>query len=146
MASLTEVVSDSAKRKAVIDDCVVLIDAEVADKKGVTGLAVKGAFKIVKGFRPGIIPMAMDGMLDDFSKQVDPFWLDCQSTGANPRSFFVQQKSQIANALLAITDGRASTSPNKTLVKAYNKLRPKAIEHIGMAMPRFADLVAKHAG
>ena len=44
-----------------------------------------------------------------------------------------------------ITDARAERSQHKVLVKAYHRLRPQAVNHIGDAMPRLADLIAKHA-
>lgn len=145
MGSLTETVRDPAKRRAVLDDCVVLIDQEVSEKRGLTGIAVKGAFKSVKSLRPGMIRQSMDALLDDFSAQVEPFWQDCQSSGQVPRSYFSRRKVDVANALLSITDQRAKSSKHRVLVKAYKSLRGKAIEHIGTAMPRFGDLVAKHA-
>lgn len=145
MGSLLEVVKDKARRRAVIDDCALLIDAEVADKSGLTGMAVKAAHKTVKGLRPGMIGMAMDGLLDDFSARVDPFWAECQAKAEVPRAFFTRRRSEVANALLGVTDDRAKKSSHKVLVKAYSALRPKALEHIGSAMPRFADLLVKHA-
>ena len=145
MAKLAEVVTDRSRRQAVLDDCVRLIESEVADKKGLTGIAVKAAFKSVSKLRPGMVRHSMDALLDDFSNQIDPFWAECQSTGAAPRAFFTQKKGDIANALLSITDRRAQHADNKVLVKAYKGLRGKAVVHIGDAMPRFADLVQKHA-
>ena len=145
MAKLSDVVADSTKRQAVLDDCVRLIEAEVAAKSGITGLAVKAAFKSVSRLRPGMIRHSMDALLDDFSAQIDPFWADCQSAGTAPRAFFSQNKVAIANALLSITDQRAQRADNRVLVKAYRGLRGKAVDHIGAAMPRFADLVEKHA-
>jgi len=145
MGSLVETVRDPAKRKAVLDDCVVLIDQEVASKRGLTGIAVKGAFKSVKSLKPGMVRQSMDALLDDFSTKVEPFWQDCQSTGATPRTYFSRRKVDVANALLSITDQRAQTSKHRVLVKAYKSLRGKAIQHIGDAMPRFGDLLQKHA-
>ncbi len=145
MGSLVEVVKDPARRSAVLDDCVKLIDSEVASKGGLTGIAVKGAFKSVKSLRPGMIRNSMDALLDDFSLQLDPFWQDCQATGAEPQAYFVRRKVDVANALLSITDQRARTSSHRVLVKAYKGLRGKAIEHIGAAMPGFASLVQRHA-
>lgn len=145
MASLVDVVSDNSKRRQVVDACVQLIDAEVRDKRGVSGLAIKGSYKMVKSLRPGMIGMAMDGLLDDFAARVDPFWLECQEQGADPRAYFTQRKGQVSDALLGITDDRAAKTPNKTLKKAYEKLRPQGVKHIGDAMPRFADLLKKHA-
>ena len=145
MGSLVETIKDMDKRKAVVDDCVKLIDAEVASKRGVSGIAIKAAFKVVKGFQPGMIPMSMNHLLDDFAAQIDPFWQECQSEGSQSREFFTRRKGDVANALLSITDGRASKSRHRSLVKAYNKLRPQAVNHIGDAMPRLADVIQKHA-
>ena len=145
VAKLAEVVADRSRRPAVLDDCVRLIEAEVAEKKGLTGMAVKAAFKSVSKLRPGMVRHSMDALLDDFSSQVDPFWEACQSSGAAPRAFFTQKRREIADALLQITDLRAARADNKVLVRAYKSLRGKAVEHIGAAMPRFADLVQKHA-
>ncbi len=145
MAKLSETVKDTARRQAVLDDCVKLIEAEVADKKGLTGMAVKAAFKSVSKLRPGMVRHSMDNLLDDFSQQVDPFWDECQQSGEAPRAFFSRRKTDVANALLSITDRRAERADNKVLVRAYKSLRGTAIDHIGAAMPRFADLLAKHA-
>ena len=145
MGSLVDTVKDSAKRSAVLDDCVRLIEAEVAGKKGLTGIAVKAAMKSVKGLRPGMVRQSMDALLDDFSVKIEPFWQECQASGKPSRSFFTTRKVDIANALLSITDDRAAKSPHRVLVKAYKTLRGKAINHIGDAMPRFADLLDQHA-
>lgn len=145
MANLADVVKDPSKRKAVIDDCASLIDAEVHDKHGFSGAAIKLAYATVKNVRPGTIEHALDGLLDDFSGRIDPFWARCQTENADPRGFFTKNKSEVANALLGITDDRAKKTPHKVLKSAYEKLRPQAVDHIGAAMPRFADLVKKHA-
>ena len=108
-------------------------------------MAVKTAFKSVKSLSPGMIRQSMDALLDDFSAQVEPFWQDCQSSGQASRSYFTRRKTDVANALLSITDQRANGSKHRVLVRAYKSLRGKAVEHIGSAMPRFADLLDKHA-
>ena len=145
MGSLVEVIKDAGRRRQVVDDATSLIDAEVGDKGGLSGMAIKAAYATVKGLKPGMIQMSMDALLDDFSAKVDPFWAKCQEEKAQPRAFFSGRKSEIANALLGITDDRARKSQHKVLKGAYEKLRPQAIDHIGAAMPRLADLIAKHA-
>jgi hypothetical protein len=145
VAALSDVVKDPVKRRAVVDDCTALIDAEVGDKRGLTGAAIKAAYMTVKNIKPGFIGSAMNDLLDPFSQKVDPFWADCQAKKANARQFFTLKKAEIANALLGITDARAERSQHKVLVKAYHRLRPQAVSHIGDAMPRLADLIAKHA-
>ena len=145
MGSLINVVKVDENRRAVVDDCVKLIDAEVQDKKGLSGKFVRGAFKTVKSFKPGIIPMSMDALLDDFAEKVDPHWQNCQSGNQPARAYFEQHRAEISSLLLEITDERAEKSKHRVLVKAYKSLRGKATEHIGQAMPRLADLMVKHA-
>jgi hypothetical protein len=145
VAALSDVVKDPNKRRAVVDDCVQLIEAEVGDKRGLTGAAIKAAYMTVKNIKPGFVTGAMNDLLDPFSQKVDPFWAECQSKKANARQFFSLKKTEIANALLAITDGKADRSEHKVLVKAYHRLRPQAVSHIGDAMPRLADVIVKHA-
>ena len=146
MGSLTEAIADRQKRRSIVDDCVTLIDAEVADKRGLGGVAIKAAFKAVKKVRPGMVGMAMDGLLDDFAGQLDTYWAECKTTQEAPRNYFSKRGKDVANSLLGVTDARARQNNNRVLTKAYSSLRPKAIEHICAAMPRFADLLVKHAG
>ena len=145
MASLIELAKDPAKRKAIVDDAAKLLDSEVADKRGFSGKAVKLAFRAVKGVSPGMIPMSIDALLDDFCVQVQPFWEEAQTKGVSARAHFQAQSSAIAAALLSITDARAEWSTQRVLKSAYSKLRGQAVKHITDAMPRLADLVERHA-
>ena len=146
MGSLVEAVKDQNKRPLILQECTEMIEGEVSDKRGMSGMLVKGAFKAIKKFKPTIIPSALDDLIDEFADKVDPFWQECQQAGEAPESFFVRRKVDVANALLQITDAKSERSPNKVLVKAYSSLRGKAVEHIGAAMPRFSRIVARHAG
>ena len=145
MASLIELAKDPAKRKAIVDDAAKLLDSEVADKRGFSGKAVKLAFRAVKGVSPGMIPMSIDALLDDFCVQVQPFWEEAQTKGVSARAHFQAQSGAIAAALLSITDARAERSTQRVLKSAYSKLRGQAVKHITDAMPRLADLVERHA-
>ena len=145
MASLIELAKDPTKRKAIVDDAAKLLDSEVADKRGFSGKAVKLAFRAVKGVSPGMIPMSIDALLDDFCVQVQPFWEEAQTKGVSARAHFQAQSGAIAAALLSITDARAERSTQRVLKSAYSKLRGQAVKHITDAMPRLADLVEHHA-
>ena len=145
MGSLVEVLKDPAVRPLVIADCEKMLDAEIADKRGLSGIAVKGAFKTLKAIKPGMIRHTFDDLIDELAVKVEPFWQDCQAQGATPRVFFVTNSTSIADALLEVTDGRIRKSKFKNIIRAYSTMRPKAVQYIGDAMPRFADLVQKHA-
>lgn len=145
--SIAEQLLKSPHREALVADATVVLDTEVAAKSGFSGKFVKLAFRGVKSFRPGFVPHAIDDLLDDFVRQIEPFYVEWKSSG-DSRScsqYFVSRGGDVAEALLAITDERARGSVNKGLVQAYKKLRPKGREHVVAAMPRVGSLIQKHA-
>jgi len=147
--SLSEtLLSDPSIRKQMVDAATSVLEAEVSDKRGITGIAVKGGFKVVKGVKPGIIPLTINDLLPEFVKAVEPFYDQWKANpgGRTVREHFVSNGPQVADALLAITDGRASKSTHRTLVKAYGKLRPMGKGHVTSAMPRVGELIARFAG
>ena len=145
MASLVELAKDPSKRRAIVEDAAALLNAEVADKRGFSGKAVKLAFRAVKGVSPGMILMSIDALLDDFCDQVQPFWEAAEATDQTTRAYFNANADAIANALLGITDGRAQRSSQRVLRSAYSRLRGSAVKHITDSMTRLADLVEHHA-
>ena len=144
MASLSSVLTDPAKRRAVVDEGVLVIEAEVADKSGLSGMAIKTAYAMVKKVKPGFVGGAMNHLLDDFARQVDPFWADCQKNGTDARAYFTRHAGPVSEALLKITDERARNAAGPVR-STYDKLRPEASKHVQAAMPRVAELLKKHA-
>ena len=144
MASLKDVIADPNKRRAVVDDGVNVIEAEVADKGGLSGMALKGAFKVVKGVRPGFVGQALNALLDEFAGAVDPIWAECIAKGGDTSAAFVAVGPRVAESLLSITDKRARGAAGPVRA-TYDKLRPEAVKHVVAAMPRLAGLLKKHA-
>lgn len=145
MGALADAATDPVRRRRIIEDAERLIDQEVSEKSGLSGLAVRAAYKVVKGIRPGMIRMSLENLLDDFCAQIDPFWDRFRDSGeADARAFFVKNGHAVAEALLSITDGRARRADHRVLKGAYERLRPEAVRHVTAAMPRVADLVRRH--
>ncbi len=136
-------------RRRVIADCCTLIDEEVSRKGGFSGAAIKLGYATVKAVKPGFIAEAVDNLLDDFARRLEPFYLAHQKLreGGNPRSLqdhFVGESGAIAEALLGITDDRAARAPGGVVKKSYEKLRPTAKKHVEEAVPGVARLIDKH--
>jgi hypothetical protein len=141
--------ADKSKRPAILADCEKLIDDEVASKGGLSGLAIKAAYKVVCAVKPGIIRESMDQLLDDFVHRLEPFYADHRKTGAVPTSFgdtLNRRSGEVADALLGITDDRAKKAKNATLKSAYEKLRPQAKKHVEEAVPRVGRTLSVHLG
>lgn len=133
-------------RPQLLSDCDKLIDEEVASKSGLTGIAVKGAYGVVKALKPGIIRESVDALIDEFVEKMEPFYTAQQSSGQTIERYFSDRAGDVADALLGVTDARAARSKNATIKKAYDSLRPKGKQHVEAAIPRLARLVAKHVG
>lgn len=145
MPKLADTLLDETTRPVLVRDCEQLIEEEVRDKKGVSGLAIKAGFKTVKAFKPGIIPDVVDVLLDEFVAALEPFYAEFE---ASPETDFarhcITHGDRIAEALLGITDRRAQKSKHRTLVKAYEKLRPQAHKQVVAAMPRLGRMLVRH--
>ncbi|MEM6533071.1 MAG: hypothetical protein AAF654_10625 [Myxococcota bacterium] len=145
---LKDIINEPNRRPAVIQDCMNLIDSEVKGKGGLSGVAVKGAYKIVKAIKPGIIREAVDRLLEPFVGKLEPFYDEWKSGGGDHGfdRFLDGRKNEVANALLGVTDERAAKADNATLKKAYKGLRPKAVGHVEHAVPGVGRIIEKHAG
>lgn len=143
--SLIEQIGHDGKRKEVIDDALRILDAEVNDKSGLGGLAVRGAYKVVRGISPGFLTHVLDRLLDDFLGAVEPVYQEALERKEPPGKYLVQQGSRVADGLLAVTDARAERSGQAVVRKTYEKLRPTAKKHVEAAMPRLGELLERHA-
>jgi hypothetical protein len=145
MPTLSEMLLVPGNRPKVVADCVQVINEEVDSKGGLTGLAVKGAYALVKAVKPGFVAEAVDHMLDDFVKRLEPFWADAQARNEPVGPLMNARAGEVADALLAISDERSQRSKNATLRKTYEKLRPTGKKHVEAAVPRIGRLIAKYA-
>lgn len=146
MSTLRELLGGPAKRGAVVDDAVRVLDAEVDSKSGLSGITVKTVYKMVKSVSPDFTRGAIDHLFDDFLNALDPIYQEAVQKGVDARQHLVSNTDRVADALLSITDARAERSSNQVLKKAYSKLRDGAKKHVEAAVPRLGDLFARHVG
>lgn len=146
MGTLSELVSEPGKRKQLIDEALKVVDLEVSEKTGFGGMAIKAAYAMAKGIAPGIMVKILDNLADDFLDALQPFYDEAKQKSVPLKTLLANRGSEAANALLAITDGRARKESGGALKKGYEKLRPTAEKHVEQAIPRLAELITKIAG
>jgi len=144
--SLAGVLLSPERKPAVLRDAVRMIEEEVAAKQGLSGLALKGAFKVVQAARSDFVPAAMERLLPDFATRLEPLFLERQrvSPGVSMEIFLRERAESVATALLAITDERARRASSGGVRAAYEKLRPSAHRHVEEAAPRIGKLLDRH--
>ena len=145
MAHLTELLSAPDERPAVVADATALIDRQVRATSGVSGLAIRSAYRVVTSVRPGMVASAVDGMLVPFADALDPFYQEHLASGEPLEQVLDDQRTSMAEALLSVTDDRAERSRNRTVKRAYARVRGSARGHVEAAAPGIAELVGAHA-
>jgi hypothetical protein len=145
-ATLQEILLGPGTRPQVIADCYALLQQEISEKSGVSGTAVKLAYKTVNTFMPGHIRNMVEKLLPDMVDQLEPFWADFSSSGGSGfGDYLAKRGDEVAQALLSVTDAKAGSSGRPTIVKAYGSVRGSAAKHIEVALPRVGELVMNYA-
>jgi hypothetical protein len=145
MPNLTEALTAEPKKNAVVEDCLALIDAEVQDKGGLTGLAIKAGYKTVQGIKPGFVRQVVTDLLPEFAHALEPIYQEAKSNGRGVRDHMTSNGPRVADALLSITDERAKRSKSGMIKGTYEKLRNGAKKNVEAAVPRLAAMIEKHA-
>jgi hypothetical protein len=146
-ATLQEILLAPETRPQVTADCFTLIEQELADKSGVSGTAVKLAYKTVNAFMPGHVRFMVGQLFPDMVARLEPFWADFTTSGGSGfGDYLVKRGDEVSEALLSVTDARAAGSSRPTVIKAYRSVRGHAVKHVQAALPRVGDLVMKYAG
>lgn len=131
-------------RPAVVSDACVLIEEEVRRTSGLSGMAIRSAYRVLTGIHPGIVPSAVDGLLDPFADQLDPFYQQHVTTGQPLADILTTQRTSMAEALLSITDDRAERTSQVTARRAYQRVRGSARGYVEAAAPGIAALIDAH--
>jgi hypothetical protein len=145
MPNLTEALAGADNKAAVIDDCCALIDAEVGDKGGLTGLAIKAGYKTVQGIKPGFVRNVVSDLLPEFAQVLEPIYQEARANGRGVREHFTSNSARVADALLTITDEKAKRAKSGMVKGTYEKLRGSAKKNVEAAVPRLAAMIEKHA-
>jgi hypothetical protein len=146
-ATLQEILLAPETRPKVVADCQKLIEQEVSDKSGISGTAVKLAYKTVTTFVSTIVHDMVDSLLPQMTVQLEPYWADfVVSGGSGFGDYLAKRGGEVSESLLSVTDARAAASERAPLKKAYGAVRGSAVKNVEAALPRLGALVQKYAG
>jgi hypothetical protein len=145
-ATLQEILLAPETRPKVIADCNTLIEQRVADMSGISGTAVKLAYKTANAFAAGHIKHMVDTLLPNMANQLQPYWADFNTSGGSEFGDYLAKRGpEVSEALLSVTDARAAASKRPVIYRAYNTVRGGAAKHVQAALPDVGDLVMKYA-
>jgi hypothetical protein len=145
-ATLQEILLAPETQPKVVADCFALLDQEVAEQSGISGTAVKVAYKTVNTFMPGHVRFMVESLLPDMLDKLAPYWSDFSNSGGGDfGDYLAKRGDEVSQALLSVTDARAAASGRPTIIKAYKTVRGSASRHVEAALPRVGELVATYA-
>jgi hypothetical protein len=146
MATLEEILTPEVEPRFVAD-CQALIDGEVDGKGGVSGAAIKAAYKVAATFAPGYYTATIRSILPDLLDALEPFWAGFLESGtAEFGDYLAKLGDAAADALLSVTDRMAEVSGRAAIVKAYRTVRGSAGRNIEAALPALGALLQSYAG
>ena len=144
-ATLQELLLAPDTQPRVIADCYALIGQEVSDLSGISGTAVKVAYRTVNAFASGHIRHMVEVLLPGLVDQLQPYWADFSAAGGTEfGDYLAKRGDEVTESLLAVTDDMASKSSRGAVVKAYQLVRGSASKNIETALPALGALVQKY--
>jgi hypothetical protein len=145
-ATLHEMLLAPQTQPHVVADCEALVDHEVGGMSGISGTAVKLAYKTVRTFSADHIHHMIQTLLPRMTDELQPYWAEFTAAGGGSfGEYLAAHEDQVSEALLSITDERGRNSGRPVIVKAYNTVRGGAAKHVKAALPRVGALVQKYA-
>ena len=141
MHRLKQAATNAQTRDQLVREITKLIDRRVSATAGISGLAIRGGYKVVSRMRGGrMVPGAVNYMLDDFVAVTVPL---LPEDGASLEAHWAGREREVAAALLSITDRRADQASG-VLQKPYRKLRGFGEEQLVLATPELATLLSAY--
>ncbi len=145
-ATLHEMLLAPQVQPQVVSDCEALIDTQLGEMSGISGTAIKLAYKTVRTFSADHIHYMIQTLVPRMADELQPYWADFNAMGGGQfGDYLAKREDEVSEALLAITDERGRNSSRPTIVKAYNTVRGSASKHVKAALPAVGALVQKYA-
>jgi len=141
---LCDTIQDKSVRTSIAKDCAQLMDKQVAAKSGISGMALKAAYKVIKGVGAGYIPRAISHLLPDTCAALEPLWNEGIQAG-DPVEYLAQNRSIAADQILSVTDSHIEKSKNKVVRSSYNMLRKSVKNDVEEAVPGLAEILGNYA-
>jgi len=91
--------------------------------------------------KPGFVRKVVQALLPEFAAALEPIREQAVTQGQPVGSYFSAHTQEVAEALLAVTDGRAQSSEHRSVKGAYAKLRGSARSNVESAVPGLGKII-----
>jgi hypothetical protein len=147
MKSLKEIIADPNVSQSVLADGLRVLDEEIAKRSGIGGMAIKGAYKVVKSVQGGrTLRKGIEVLMPEFIEKLDPYYKRYTEEGKGKtwEEYLRPHYATLADELLAVTDRKIQGTDNRAVRGAYDKLRPKARKEVVASLPALARMMERY--
>ena len=145
-ATLQDTLLAPDTRPLVVADGKALLEQQVSGLSGISGAAIKIAYKTVVVFSADHIRYMIDSLLPQMAEELEPYWVEFSaSDDTDFGAYLASHGDKVSEALLTVTDARGRASSRPVIVKAYNAVRDRAAKHVQASLPQVGALVQKYA-
>jgi len=145
MSRFEETLLSPENRPRLVRECADLVDAEVDAKGGLSGLALKTAFKAIKVVKPEVVERGVSTLLDAWVAEMGHHFQRWEAVGQHDSfgAYCREASAAVAESLLSVTDARIQRADPR-LAGIYEKLRPSALEHVQAAVPQLGIILDRY--
>src|SRR5436305_15076163 len=116
-ATLQQILLNPDTKPQVTADCMTLIQQEVSAKSGVSGTAVKLAYKTVNAFASGYVHSMVETLLPDMIANLEPYWADFSASGAGHFGDYLgKRRYEVAPPLMSKSITRTAATARTTFI------------------------------
>ncbi len=147
MKSLKEIIEDPDVSQSVLTDGLRVLDGEIARRSGIGGMAIKGAYKVIKNVQGGrTLETAVKSLMPEVIDKLDPYVARFQEEGKGKtwEEYLRPHYDTLADDLLAVTDRKIQGTDNRAIRGTYNKLRPKARKEVIASLPALTRMMERY--
>lgn len=145
MTTLSEALTAPQTKPAVVADLSGLIESQVGELRGLSGIAIKTAFAGAKRQDPQVVTKAANAYVGELGNVLQPLWDKFQASGGNDfGAFLVANRAEAESAIVTAVDAGAPKSGQAAAM--YQRFKPQVVKLLGGALPELGAIIQKHAG
>lgn len=138
LPTLRSILLTPERRAVLVDESVECVRHTVDGMGGMRGFLAKVAFATVP---TSVVRSSVDALADEFVAALERFHRDALSRRRSTADHLVEQKDEVAAAVMGVVASRAATASNVVVKQVYSAIRPSDVEG---AIPRIARIIASH--
>ncbi len=145
MTPLADILLAPSRKRAVVADLVDLIDAQIAQTRGLRGMSLKTGYGMMKRAMPDLLPRAVGRFMPEWVETLEPLYrrhLESDSTDFG--AFLRSHAAEASRSMLARADQRVAAASNEKAKGYYQRFRGMAEEEVRRAVPAMGELIDKY--